>query len=106
MLTGKRLFEGSSLSRTLAEWSRDRLIQPPREQLSRMHGAAAREHEDRETKTRLRDIGEARIVLDRVIAGDPPTPRAQPPQPVGPARRWTPWAVAVLAWAARAGCRR
>ncbi len=95
MLTGKRLFEGKSISHTLADvlrkeidFSNPSAPAPIRELLERCL--------DRETKTRLRDIGEARVTLDNVITGayskeDPPA------KTVGPLRKWTPWAVAALA---------
>ncbi|HVH29095.1 MAG TPA: protein kinase [Vicinamibacterales bacterium] len=101
MLTGKRLFEGPSLSRTLAD-----VLRMPIE-FTKLPAATPKPIRtllerclDRETKTRLRDIGEARIVLDRVIAGVAPEERL--PRPVGPAPKWTPWAVAVLALAVAA----
>jgi serine/threonine protein kinase/Tol biopolymer transport system component len=95
MLTGKRLFEGKSISHTLADVLRKEIdfsnpsAPPPiRELLERCL--------DRETKTRLRDIGEARVTLDNVITGayskeDPPA------KTTSPLRKWMPWAVAAVA---------
>jgi eukaryotic-like serine/threonine-protein kinase len=95
MLTGKRLFEGKSVSHTLADvlrmeidFSTLRAPAPIRKLLERCL--------DRETNTRLRDIREARVILDGVLSGayskeDPPA------KTVSPLRKWTPWAVAALA---------
>ncbi len=70
MLTGRRIFEGETISDTLAsvlksdpDW--DSL---PKETPTRVR-ALLRRCLDRNPKQRLRDIGEARILLDDVIAG-------------------------------------
>ena len=91
MLTGERLFDGETISHTLADVLRgpidfDKL---PRETPSAIRGLLKR-CLDRNVKNRLRDIGEARIVLEN--AGDAEVP---PPAPVRAAR--LPWVLATLA---------
>ena len=95
MLTGKRLFEGKSVSHTLADvlrkeidFSNPSAPAPIRELLERCL--------DRETKTRLRDIGEARVTLDNVITGVY-SKEDSPVKTTSPLRKWMPWAVAALA---------
>ena len=95
MLTGKRLFEGKSVSHTLADVLRKEIDfsnpcapAPIRKLLERCL--------DRETKTRLRDIGEARVTLDNVITGVY-SKEDSPVKTISPLRKWTPWAVAALA---------
>jgi serine/threonine-protein kinase len=99
MLTGHRLFEGETISHTLADvlrapidFSKLPADTPPtiREVLRRCL--------DRDVKTRLRDIGEARIAVDR--------PREAAPVvsvPVEGKRRVLPWAVALAVMAGLAG---
>ena len=72
MLTGQRLFEGETTSDTLAavlredpDWTKLPAETPPR------IGALLRRCLTRDTKMRLRDIGEARIALARTLAGAP-----------------------------------
>ena len=72
MLTGQRLFDGETISDTLAavlktdpDWSR-----LPKETPQRIR-ALLRRCLERDPKKRLRDIGEARIALEEVIAGAP-----------------------------------
>jgi len=67
MLTGKRLFDGETISHTLADVLRapidfDKL---PRETPHAVRDLLKR-CLDRDVKTRLRDIGEARVVISRV----------------------------------------
>jgi len=89
LLTGKRLFDGESISHTLAD-----VLRAPidLDQLPQQTPPAVREliHRclDRNLKNRLRDIGEARIAIDRPSA----VPAAAAPAKSG---RW-PWAVAAL----------
>jgi serine/threonine-protein kinase len=104
MLAGGRLFSGETVSHTLADvlrtdidWSRLPAGTPPpiRKLLERCL--------DRDRKHRLRDIGEARIVIDDYLAGRPAS-GAQPaaatagvgaPAAVAPSwKRFLPWAVA------------
>jgi serine/threonine-protein kinase len=100
MLTGKRLFEGKSVSHTLADVLRMEIDfstpcapAPIRKLLERCL--------DRETNTRLRDIREARVILDNVITGVS-SKEDSPAKTVSPLRKWTPWAVAALALAVAA----
>lgn len=70
MLTGKRLFEGETISHTLAH-----VLTAPIEFHQLPGKVPARIREllrrclDRGVKTRLRDIGEARIAIDETLAG-------------------------------------
>src|SRR5579863_1021442 len=91
MLTGRRLFDGETISHTLADVLRgpidfDKL---PRETPPAVRGLLRR-CLDRNVKNRLRDIGEARIVLEN--AGETEGPA---PGPVRAAR--LPWVLAALA---------
>ncbi len=91
MLTGQRLFDGETISHTLADVLRgpidfDKL---PRDTPPAIRGLLKR-CLDRNIKNRLRDIGEARIVLEN--AGDA---EVAPPAPVRAAR--LPWVLATLA---------
>ena len=70
-LTGRRLFEGESVSETLAavlmspiEWDRLPATTPPA--LRRLLERCL----ERDPKKRLRDAGEARLVLERLLAGE------------------------------------
>jgi serine/threonine-protein kinase len=95
-LTGQRLFAGETISHTLADVLRapvdfTRLPEstpaPIIELLKRCL--------DRDLKSRLQSIGEARIAIQKVIA-DPQS--AAPPQPAGVhATSRLPWAIAALA---------
>jgi Tol biopolymer transport system component len=83
LLTGHRLFEGETISHTLADVLRgpidfDRL---PRETPSSIC-ALLRRCLDRNVKNRLRDIGEARIAIEAAMQGVPdkePVPSSQRP---------------------------
>src|SRR5208337_4701155 len=91
MLTGRPLFEGETVSHTLADVLRgpvdfDKL---PRETPPAIR-ALLRRCLDRNVKNRLRDIGEARIAIDAALSGES-SPTTQPE----PAKRSImPWAVA------------
>ena len=85
LLTGKRLFDGETVTHTLADVVRApidlSLVEDPqaRHLISRCL--------DRNIKTRLRDIGEARIAIENYAPAQA--------QPIPPARAgWWPWAVA------------
>jgi hypothetical protein len=109
MLTGKTAYPGDTISDTLAgvlradpEWT-DLPHETPRSIRTLLERCA-----DKNPRTRLRDIGEARISIERYLA-DPaaetraasapaPAPRASSPA------RWLPWTLALLgvvlaAWA-------
>lgn len=87
MLNGKRLFHGSDVTHTLAD-----VLRAPID-FSRIPAGPLRQLVerclDRDVKTRLRDIGEARVALER------------PPEPVTAAK---PAAQPVLAWLVAAAC--
>jgi serine/threonine-protein kinase len=92
MLTGKRLFDAETVSHTLADVLRAEIDfgklpagTPPavRELLRRCL--------DRNVKTRLRDIGEARVALDKPGEATP-----APSAPPVSKRRILPWAIALV----------
>jgi Tol biopolymer transport system component len=70
MLTGKRLFNGESVSHTLAD-----VLRAPIDLTALPAGTPPATHEllrrclERDTKNRLRDIGEARVAVDQVLSG-------------------------------------
>jgi len=73
LLTGHRLFEGETLTQTLAEVLRgpiDFVKLPPETPLEIRR--LLRRCLDRDVKNRLRDIGEARIAIEVALAGDAP----------------------------------
>ena len=102
MLTGRRGYEAEDVSDTLAavltrevDWQ----ALPP-DTPARLR-ALVRDCLARDPKQRLRDIGEARRVLDQLISGAPEPEAASAPAVASPpASAWTravPWAVAALA---------
>src|ERR1700752_5341362 len=95
MLTGKRLFEGETISHTLAEVLRAGIDfaklprstpAPIRELLKRCL--------DRDLKTRLRDIGEARIAIQKYLANPISAPDVTT---TAPSRSRLAWVVAGMA---------
>ena len=101
MLTGKRLFEGETVSDTLAAVLRQEIdwralpATTPTE-IRRLLGRCL----ERNPKSRLRDIGDARLVLDETLAGrfdEPSVARAA--EPARAPVRW-PWLLAAGAAAA------
>jgi len=94
MLTGTRLFAGDSIPETLGLiFSRDPdLATLPSATPARVRALIAR-CLVKDPRQRLRDIGEARLVLDD--AHD--TPLAIPPAAVPERLRWAPWGVAAAA---------
>ena len=94
LLSGKLLFDGETISHTLADVLRANIPinqvpapQPIRDLLARCL--------DRNLKTRLRDIGEARVAIDRYRTTPPTSAESAPPS-----RRttpWLPWTVAATA---------
>jgi serine/threonine protein kinase/Tol biopolymer transport system component len=101
MLTGRRAFEGEDVSDVLAavlrqdiDWTALPVTTPPR--LRRLLERCL----DRDVKTRLRDIGEARIEIARIEAGSPDSlVSAATTTPAAPPSRWSrllPWAAAGL----------
>jgi eukaryotic-like serine/threonine-protein kinase len=94
MLTGERLFSGETVSHTLADVLRapidfDKL---PKETPAAVRGLLKR-CLDRDVKTRLRDIGEARVVIQNLgKEPDATAIAAAPPSQFG----WLAWGVASL----------
>ncbi|HYL35168.1 MAG TPA: protein kinase [Bryobacteraceae bacterium] len=100
MLTGQRLFEGETISHTLAhvltaaiDLNRIPVTTPPaiRELLARCL--------DRDVRTRLQAIGEARVTIQRWLANPSAVTEAPGPQSAPSEARSTsrlPWAVAAL----------
>ena len=98
MLTGQRLFDGETISHTLAEVLRgpidfDKL---PKE-TPRVIRDLLRRCLDRDVKTRLRDIGESRVVIAKYLA-DPNGENGGPPR----ANAGFTWVVAAMLFAAAA----
>ena len=111
MLSGKRGYEAEDISDTLAavltrevDWSKLPASTPPR-LAALLHDCLVRD-----PKQRLRDMGEARRVLDQIatgasgstiIAAPSSSPAVAAPRPAG-WRRALPWAVAAIALAVAA----
>jgi serine/threonine-protein kinase len=99
MVTGKRGYEAEDISDTLAavltrevDWKALPADTPARLK------ALVRDCLVRDPKERLRDIGDARRELQRLIEGAPdPTAAAGTPPAVSVWRRWLPWGVAAAA---------
>ena len=96
MLTGTRLFSGDSVAHVLAD-----VLRAPIDfgKLPAATPSAIRDLVkrclDRDVKTRLRDIGEARILLNGSREEQPPLAPVQPP-PSSRHRSWLPWCVAAF----------
>ncbi len=98
MLTGLQTFTGETVTDTLAavimkdpDWSRLPAGTPVRVRVLLQRCL------QKDPKQRLRDIGDARISLDEVLAGAPDPALAGAPQAAAPLwRRVLPWAVAAL----------
>jgi len=99
MLTGKVAFPGESVTDTLAgviraepDWSLLPSSTPMRVRVLLQRCL------QKDPKQRLRDIGDARISLDEILAGGPEQGLTGPPQTALPLwRRALPWAVGLLA---------
>ena len=98
MLTGRQLFEGETISDTLAsvlksdpDWSALPAGTPARVR------ALARRCLEKSPRQRLRDIGEARILLDAVLGGEPEEAAPAVAAAVAPRRAALLWAAAGLA---------
>ncbi len=107
MLTGSRLFEGETVSHTLADVLRaeiDWSLLPPKTPPGVVR--LLRRCLERDVKRRLRDIGEARILIEEQIAGAASAPAAAvAPGAVPPAsgfRRTLPWAITAASLVAAA----
>jgi len=87
-LTGKRLFEGETVSDTIAKiLERDAdLSRLPKQTPPRIRELLQRCLE-KDSRKRLRDIGEARLVLEEVRTGRPAAPGSAPPLPTHPIAR-------------------
>jgi serine/threonine protein kinase/Tol biopolymer transport system component len=98
MLTGRRLFEGETISHTLADVLRAPidLGQLPRETPEPVRALLQR-CLDRDARTRLRDIGEARVMIERWLAN--PVVQDAPTRP-RPGWLWPAVAAAMLLAAA------
>ena len=95
MLTGQRLFEGETVTQTLAEVLRgpidfDLLPRDTPAEIRRL----LRRCLDRNVKNRLRDIGEARIAIEAALAGETLVEGA--PNPDDARRMWLAWSVAAV----------
>jgi hypothetical protein len=99
MLSGQRLFEGETISHTLAD-----VLRAPIDfdQLPKQTPRAIRDLVkrclDRDVKTRLRDIGEARIAIQAAIQDGGKEPEVAATVAPAPASRfsWVAWGVAAL----------
>ena len=87
MLTGWRLFDGETISHTLADVLRGPIDfeKLPKETPGRILDLLRR-CLDRDVKTRLRDIGEARVVIGKVLAD--PASRTEVPGRLEARRPW------------------
>jgi Protein kinase domain/WD40-like Beta Propeller Repeat len=99
MLTGRRLFDAEDISETLAAvLTRDLSMATLPAAIPARLRALLRDCLTRDPRQRLRDIGDARIVLDKIIAGTSDDAVAPLPvsatQSMSAAARALPWAVA------------
>jgi eukaryotic-like serine/threonine-protein kinase len=94
MLSGQRLFGGETIAHTLAHVLRTPIDagKLPKETPRVVRTVVAR-CLDRDVKTRLRDIGEARVTIGKYL-GDPANGEA--PHGARPARQWVAWAAAAV----------
>jgi Tol biopolymer transport system component len=107
LLTGERLFNGETVAHTMADILRAEIDQGrlPRHTPAPIRKLLAR-CLDRNVKTRLRDIGEARIVLNDLLARPAQVALSAEEDTISQRRllwRVLPWAVAVLAVTLAAG---
>jgi Tol biopolymer transport system component len=96
MLTGRRAFEGQDVSDLLvAVLSKDVNLETLPTGVSTRLRALLRDCLVRDPKQRLRDIGDARLVLDKIIAGAPDDGMAATAATatVAPSSRALPWAL-------------
>jgi Tol biopolymer transport system component len=103
MFTGKRVFDGDTVSDTLAavlraepDWNALPADIPPRVR------ALLKRCLEKDPRMRLRDMGEARIVLDAVAGGDTGEAPAAA-APAAPSRPWLVWVLAGLLLACATG---
>jgi hypothetical protein len=93
MLSGQRLFGGDTVVHTLADVLR-RSIEFDKLDVPAPINILLRRCLDRDAKTRLRDIGEARVAIAKYLA-DPTTGTEVPRRP-RPVYRWVAWAAAAV----------
>ena len=96
MLSGRKLFEGETIAHTLADVLRadinlDKLPESTPPAIRKLIGRCL----DRNVKERLRDIGEARIAIDKFLANSNAAPEAGPA--VQTKSSWLPWAAFAIA---------
>ena len=101
MLSGRRAFAGEEISDVLAAVLRQDIDWSvlPEETPRRLRRLLER-CLDRDVKSRLRDIGEARVVLAAIASGVPDTPPLTTPPPSAQPRGWREalaWAIAAAA---------
>ncbi|HTI35913.1 MAG TPA: protein kinase [Vicinamibacterales bacterium] len=101
MLTGKRLFDGETVSHTLADVLRGQIdwTQLPASTPRAIRQLLERCLE-RDRRRRLRDIGEARITIEEQLAAAASLAKAAPAAPAARERQhvaWLPWSVSGLA---------
>ncbi len=100
MLTGRQLFSGETISHTLADVLRAEIdVRKLPAGTPQAIRDLVRRCLDRDTKTRLRDIGEARIAIQKYLADPTSTPVTTLPI----RRNALPWAVAAVAAVAALG---
>jgi eukaryotic-like serine/threonine-protein kinase len=104
MLSGSRLFEGETLSHTLAHVLTRPidLIKLPKDTPPEIV-KLLRRCLDRDPKMRLRDIGEARVAIEQYLSDPRPAPRTVPTGGARRASTLVPWLVAGIALALAAG---
>ena len=106
MLTGRRLFDAEDMSETLAAvLTRDVSLATLPTAIPPRLRALLRDCLVRDPRQRLRDIGDARIALEQIIAGAPDTVLSPAPAAtavVAARQRWLPWVIAVAALGAAA----
>jgi len=93
MFSGQRLFGGDTVVQTLAEVFR-RSIEFDKLDIPTPINTLLRRCLDRDAKTRLRDIGEARVAIAKYLS-DPTTGTDVPRRP-RPVYRWVAWAAAAV----------
>jgi hypothetical protein len=96
MLSGQRVFGGETIAHTLADVLRAPIdVGKLPKETPRVVRTVVTRCLDRDVKTRLRDIGEARVTIGKYLADPDP---GEVPHGARPARQWVAWvAAAVLA---------
>jgi eukaryotic-like serine/threonine-protein kinase len=94
MLSGQRLFGGDTVVHTLADVLR-RSIEFDKLDVPAPIKTVLRRCLDRDAKTRLRDIGEARVAIAKYLVA-PASETEIPRRPTRPVYRWVAWAAAAV----------